>query len=177
MSELVEAIRRIVAGQVKSALVTGTVKSFDDSDYTVTVELNSDIEIEEVRIRSVINGEDSGILVEPAIGSYVLLGLIDNKVESLFVVGYSEVKSYKLKAELIELNGNAHGGLVKSDKVNTEDNAIKQDLNNLKTLLSSWIPVPNDGGAALKGLITTWAGQQLTTRTPGDYENETVKHG
>lgn len=177
MSQLTEAIRRIVAGQIKPAFVTGKVKSFDSSNYTITVDLNSGIDIEEVRIRSVINDQESGIFVEPVVGSFVLLGLIDNKIESLFVVGYSEVKSYKLNAELIHLNGDANGGLVKSAKVNSEINALKQELNTLKTIFSTWIPVVNDGGAALKTAVATWAGQQLNPGQAGDYENDKVKHG
>jgi hypothetical protein len=36
-------------------------------------------------------------------------------------------------------------------------NEIKDDSNNLKDLISSWTPVPNDGGLALKTLLTSWA--------------------
>ena len=40
--------------------------------------------------------------------------------------------------------------------------AIKNDINNLKTALSTWAPVVMDGGTALKAAITTWASTTLT---------------
>ncbi len=47
-------------------------------------------------------------------------------------------------------------------KVLTELNKLASDVNSLKTVFSAWIPVPNDGGAALKTAATTWFGSPVT---------------
>lgn len=39
---------------------------------------------------------------------------------------------------------------------------IKNDVNTLKGVFSGWTPVPNDGGAALKGAAATWYANTLT---------------
>ena len=59
-----------------------------------------------------------------------------------------------------------------TDRLNT----IEKDINNLKSVMSSWVPVSQDGGAALKSAVTSWAGKQLTLSQRGDYEDEAVKH-
>ncbi len=33
---------------------------------------------------------------------------------------------------------------------------VDQELNDLKSAISGWVPVPNDGGAALKAALGTW---------------------
>lgn len=38
---------------------------------------------------------------------------------------------------------------------------IQNDIATLKNVLSTWIPVPNDGGAALKTAATSWASTPL----------------
>jgi hypothetical protein len=40
---------------------------------------------------------------------------------------------------------------------------VDQELNDLKSVFSGWSPVPNDGGAALKVAVTTWAGTPADT--------------
>ena len=55
-------------------------------------------------------------------------------------------------------------------------NIIEKDINKLKKVFSSsWTPVPQDGGAALKGAAASWAGATLTETQRSDYENEKVK--
>ena len=46
----------------------------------------------------------------------------------------------------------------------------------MKQILSSWSPVPNDGGAALKGAIAGWASNKITQTKPDDIENIKIKH-
>jgi hypothetical protein len=38
---------------------------------------------------------------------------------------------------------------------------IQNDITTLKNILSTWVPVPNDGGAALKAAAATWAATPL----------------
>ena len=106
----------------------------------------------------------------PTVGSRVLLGLLENKRQATFL----------LFAEVIEerrINGNALGGLVMASPILAKLNTLEAQINQLKGLLSSWVPVPNDGGLALKVATGTWAGQALTPTTLTDIANPRVSHG
>lgn len=46
-------------------------------------------------------------------------------------------------------------------------NELKDDVNQLKNLIASWTPVPNDGGAALKAVLATWSGSALVEDISG----------
>ena len=174
---LVEAIRRIVKEQTRPEILVGKVKSFDADKWLAVIELNQGATIDEVRIKSVINSETSGIFIEPKIGSYVLVGKIENKLDSLFILGFSEVVKYQLNADLITFNGDSFGGIVKSEKIHNEIEDIKNDLNSLKQVFTTWVTVPNDGGAALKASTSAWSSQHLIIPTKDSFENTKVKHG
>lgn len=106
----------------------------------------------------------------PEPGSKVLLGIIENK----------HVATFLLYAERIaerRINGNVWGGLVKADAVAQELAALQAEFNQLKGLLNGWVPVPNDGGAALKATLTSWSGQPVQTTTSSQLQNPKVSHG
>lgn len=171
-----EAIQRMVAEKIKATVLVAKVKSFQASDWTIVIDIENKTEVDGVRIRSVINSDSKGIMVEPKVGSYVLVGLIDNRIESLFVVGYSEIVKYHLNADTILLNGDTNGGLVKSEVVSNEIQGIKDEINNLKTILSAWVPVPSDGGAVLKAALSGFY-TPIAPTLQAQYENNTVSHG
>lgn len=81
----------------------------------------------------------------------------------------------EIKSSGIILNGGNFGGLVKVEDVTKRFNLIEKDINKLKQALATWIPTPNDGGAALKGAIGSWFGSRLVETKRKDYENEKVK--
>ena len=76
----------------------------------------------------------------------------------------------------VTMNGGKLGGMVKVEDITTRLNLIEKDINNLKTVFTSWVPTPQDGGAALKSSVASWAGKQLTLSQRGDYEDSKVKH-
>ncbi len=174
---MVEAIRRMVKDMTKPDIILGTVTDFDSTNWLATVKINNGAEIDEVRIKSVVNSEESGIFIEPVIGSYVLLGMIEGKIASLFIVAFSEIVKYHLKTDLIEFNGDTFGGIVKSQMVHSEIEDLKNDINSLKQAFASWVTVPNDGGAALKVATGAWFAQPLIVPIQTDFENDKVKHG
>ena len=53
---------------------------------------------------------------------------------------------------------------------------LADELNTLKQVLTSWTPVPQDGGASLKASVASWAGRQLQLTRQSDYEDTKVKH-
>lgn len=84
--------------------------------------------------------------------------------------------SAELTATGIILNGGSFGGMVKVEQLTERINAIENDINQLKTVFSGWVPVPQDGGAALSAASVAWAGSLLTLTGRSDVENEKVKH-
>lgn len=54
-------------------------------------------------------------------------------------------------------------------------NKIEQDINSLKQAFTSWTPVPQDGGAALKTAAASWSGSKLTETKVEDIESKTIK--
>jgi hypothetical protein len=48
-------------------------------------------------------------------------------------------------------------------------------LKNIQTVFNSWIPVPDDGGASLKALVTSFTSLQRANL--GTIENPKIKHG
>jgi hypothetical protein len=74
------------------------------------------------------------------------------------------------------INTGVNGGMVKVSELTTKLNNLENDINDLKSIFSSWTPVPSDGGAALKLLLTPYYGQTLTPTAQSEIENTKVKH-
>ena len=65
--------------------------------------------------------------------------------------------------------------------INVEDlisklNAIEKDLNNLKKAFASWVPVSQDGGAALKVLLAQYSGKLFSETKRSEIEDTKVTH-
>lgn len=172
-----EIVERLLAEKLKPQIIVGLVKSVDESNMTCVIDVSPSPDLLDVRLRSVIDSNDSGVLVIPKKGSYVLVAIINNMRQSTFICGFSEVEKIRMLSSSIELSGNNKGGLLISEKVTAEINEIKQDLNTLKTVFKTFAPIPQTGGADIKAAAVTWAGQTLTPAKQTDLENKNVKHG
>lgn len=175
-------IKAAILSMIKEHLVPtvyiGKVVSVDQTSLSCEVDLQTMPNVFDVRIRATIGSGDRGLINIPKVDSYVLICRIEGKIESSFVLGYTEIEVMKLLPESdLHLFGDSHGGLVISSKVNDEINSLKTELNTLKSALASWVPVPQDGGTALKASITSFASGQLSPSQSTDFENEKVKHG
>lgn len=141
----------------------------------------------DVRLRSVLDDSTDGLLITPKKDSLVLIGIIENDSAKAFVIQYSDIDKLNFKnangmtvdvlPSVIKLNGDQEEGLVKVKDLKTKLNNVEGELNDLKTILTTWVPVANDGGAALKALVTTWASQPIVPTQQADIENPKVKHG
>lgn len=177
MTDIKTAIRKMVKSMTKPDLMIGKVTAFNATDWTIDLELNIGATVEDCTIKSVLNGEDSGIFIEPEVGSFVLVGMTDGKLENLTAMVFSEIKNIRFApSEKIILRNEDFGGIVKSQKVHDEIKAIKDEINELKNNLSQWVPIPNDGGAALKSLLSTFY-TPIPSASKTDYENEKITHG
>jgi hypothetical protein len=175
--EIKELIQTLMKDQIKTQVLVGKIINVDESKMICDIDLQNAPDMLDVRLRAVIDKVEKGILIIPKKGSYVLVGLIDNKKESAFICKYSEVEKVKILCDDIKLGGDGFGGLVKSEKVASEINDLKSDMNTLKNLFTAWAPVTQDGGAALKEIISSWSGKKMKSVMKKDLENKKVNHG
>lgn len=129
-------------------------------------------------------GSRHGIVFYPKVGSYVLVGMLEG-LDAGLVLLTDELEELEVKigertlhltADGLIFNGGELGGLVKIEGLTNRLNAIEEDINNLKQVMMNWVPVPNDGGAALKTHAGRWAGSMLEKSRRSHYENDSVKH-
>lgn len=174
---------RAMQGKNGPVAFIAKVESTDGDTCTCSI---GELKLTDVRLRAVVNGEDSQLLVTPKKGSYVtLLDLSGGDMRQMEAIAFSEIEKIEIKTSgdiaidcdgIITLNGGDNHGVPKVEKVADKLYAIERDINQLKTILSGWTPVVYDGGAALKGATAGWAASQLQTTSYTDLENDKIKH-
>ena len=170
-----------------TGFTVGTVTAVDKGARTVDVlPLNEDAPLLGVNLQA-NQGSTVGVVQIPRKGSFVMVGyvadgvagmviLCDDIEEVQVVIKDTDTASVVVDENGVTMNGGKLGGMVKVEDITTRLNLIEKDINNLKTVFTSWVPTPQDGGAALKSSVASWAGKQLTLSQPGDYEDSKVKH-
>lgn len=199
MSDLRSIIRQLAQPDGETIALVCTVDAIDKAARTVDcTPINEGAPLLGVNLQA-NQGCDFGLCLFPEKGSYVVVGfvadgaagtvLLTEKIESAeIVIGDTsavmdadgcridtEKMSAHVNRENIIFNGGDLGGLVIIGDLTKRLNLIENDINKLKTAMSGWTPVAQDGGAALKTAVASWAGSQLTPTKRGDYENEKVK--
>jgi hypothetical protein len=115
-------------------------------------------------------------------GRNILLGYIDTNqlAESGEIRIYSSLEDSQVKAYvwckkdgILLLNGDANFA-VKFNELKEAFDELQDDVNTLKQNFSSWIPIPNDGGAALKSAAAAWSGTTLV-KNIDDAKNANIK--
>lgn len=194
-----EAIRKMAAAGMELYCKVCTVDAVDETARTVDCSpIDGDAPLLGVNLQANQESGD-GIVLFPAVDSYVVVAFLEpsvavvvltEKVDKIVlkigdttaevIDGQIDIAVQSIKAQMtsdgVTFNDGTLGGLVVSEKLAQKLNALEQDINNLKTAIAAWVPVVNDGGAALKTAITAWTGQQLMTTVAADLENEKVKH-
>lgn len=163
----IEQLKRAIIAQVKAQVPVQTL--WAECRSTNLQEGTMVAEVEGLEYHDVLLGLGADITV-PEPGSKVLIGIVENLREATFLLFAESIAERRI-------NGDAFGGLVKVGELVSELNDLKQDLNTLKSVLTAWVPITNDGGAALKAASATWAGQTLSPATAQRLENSIVKHG
>lgn len=163
--ELRERLENIGGGKATN-LYQGVVT--DLSDVTCEVSIDG-LSIPDVRLRASTEVDGAQIIVRPAVGSVVIVGSLTGDLDHLVVLSMD-------RAEEVIINGGSLGGIVKVEELTNKLNTLEREINDIKQVLSSWTPVPNDGGAALKAAVASWAGKPLTLTRREDYEDTKVTH-
>jgi len=127
MKELFDAILRQVPLQVK----VGKVTAFDKKKGLADVQINDGPEQFDIRVRAVADDKDTGLVITPKTGSYVLVASIENKPESSYICGFSEIDEFYIKIPDVEFTLDKNGCLLKVPQA---------ELNLTKDVLSVKIP-------------------------------------
>lgn len=173
-----ELFKKGLITQVKAC----TVISVDETNDSCVLSPNDDsADLNDVRLNASIADKTSKMVVYPKEGSVVLAGRIQNLKTQNYICAYSEIDkikiivddtSFVLDTNGIVMNGGTKGGLVNKDAIIT----IAQFCQAVKNTFSSWNPVSNDGGAALKFAMNT-ALSSITIPNSTAIENTKIKHG
>jgi len=152
----------------------GTVKNVDETERKCDVEpIGDDGDRFDVRLQGAF-GLNTGLVIIPKDGSVVVVTFINRT--AAFVSMFTEVDKVLLDTDLFQMNGGSNGGLINVEDLVTQMNKAQNDLNSLKTALSGWTPVPNDGGAALKVALGNFFGTQLALTAKEDMEDTKITH-
>jgi hypothetical protein len=119
-----------------------------------------------VRLQALVD-EKNGFAVIPKEGSDIAVVFVNKN--KAFVANTSSV-------EKIVYQGGKNGGLINIDDIVTKLNNLEDDNNNLKTALSLWVPVTQDGGAALKAGLATYYAQRLIPTRKIELEDDKFTH-
>lgn len=163
-------------------ITTAVVVALDKTAHTCTVDMDG-LEITDVRLRSVVKASDP-FVIYPKIGSNVsLLPIGAASAGYYLVVAVEEVESVNIKigditfafdADGIKINGDSFGGLVNAKELKKQLDLNTVALQSLQTAISTWVPVPQDGGTLLKTLATPFT--QLGLANLSEIENKKIKH-
>lgn len=180
-----EQIRQLIRGigdKTASPVILGEVTEVDEQAATCTVMLSEGLEIDGVRMRSIVE-DGQGFYVVPAVGSKVQL-LRLGRSDDFMIVGtelYDKVIiqgdeiSLVVTQENITFNNNRLGSfLLDINKLVEKVNQLESQINDLKGVLRNWTPVPQDGGAQLKIGVTTWAATDIVETTVDDVKDEKI---
>jgi hypothetical protein len=171
-----EALHRLTHGGTVQTFVA-KVKAIDEVKMTCDVSVEGTADLFDVRLRSVIDSAEKGILIYPKIGTYVLVGIIDGRKTSAFVAATSEVDKIRLMSDVIELSGNSLGGIVKADELKTQLDKMTARIDGIIDAITNGVPVTDYSGAGLQSSIVLALQTLIDIENFNHIKNDKVKHG
>lgn len=130
---------------------------------------------------------NDGFMIVPAVGSTVLVA--SSTRNNYYVLMYSDIDKvictidndnyFVFSSDGFIFNGGELDGMVKVNDLVTKLNNLETKVNNIiSTISTTFVPVPNDGGAALKALFASLSGgtlAPLSQTTRENLENPKIK--
>ena len=126
---------------------------------------------------------NDGFIEIPAIDSTVLVAKLPDG--ETYIVKCSDVSKiicvidgsndFTFDSNGFIFNGGTLDGMVKVNSLVTRLNNAENKLNSILNTFIAWIPVANDGGAALKVLLVPPVTTNVTTTVKADIENPKIK--
>lgn len=110
MKEVTMALGEFVRGRVGVTILPATIVDVDEANATCTVKDPSGLEIYDVRLRAAVDGQESSIVVFPAVNAKVLIGNIGASPNAYTVLQVAEAAKVWVLAPTVEL------GIVNGEK-------------------------------------------------------------
>lgn len=182
--KIIEGLKTLGKGNKPhaNAIIEAKVKSVSN-DNLVLCEADG-LDIPDVQLRAIIDGNNLGILVVPKANTYVLIGSIEGRQEYI-VLNVQEAEKILIKvgnitldilSTVIKLNGDTHGGLTKIQSLTTKINTIENKVNAILSALQAVVvPLAPSGTYPFAPLFSPITA--LTNTLQSDIENTKVKHG
>ena len=124
-------------------------------------------ELEQLKVIFQSTDDTAGVTMD-IINEKILISWPDSEQDESTTIEVSELE--------ILFNGGNLLGLVKIQELTDRLNEYELILKQLQTDFSGWIPVPSDGGAALKTILTAgYLMKIIPDSTVSDFENEKIK--
>lgn len=199
MADLRNIIRELAKPDGETVALVCTVDAVDEKARTIDcTPLNEGAPLLGVNLQA-NQGANYGLWLYPEVGSFVIVGFVADGAAGVVlstekikqaevVIGDTSavmdadgcrIKTANMSADInaddIIFNGGKLNGLVKIDDLTKRLNTIENDINKLKGIMAAWVPVAQDGGAALKSSVADWSGDTLVLTKRSDYENEKIK--
>lgn len=190
-----EALRRWAKNIVRGSIhIEGIIKEVDETKYTCIVDIETEntdgslvyTSFTDVPLK-VLKGSQAGFVEIPTVSTeleknYCIICFRDNNEQRPQLVFVDKVDKvlFLIGAQTLEITKdgfvfNKSENPVPNSQIVGKVNILEKDINALKQALSTWVPVPNDGGAALKTASATWANSQLTVTKTEDVTSENIK--
>lgn len=161
LSEIRKSIQKMSSGGRTCSIFTAKVERVDGEVCEVDYE---GLRLTGVRLRAVVNGEESGVMLTPKVGSYVTVADLGGDMTQLVVIGFSEVESVDITAGgEIHLNGDSFGGLVKIQE-------LVGDLMNIVTTFNAHTHTVAD-------VVSTPPSLSMSNIDASALEDTRIKHG
>lgn len=199
MADLRNIIRELAKTDGETVALVCTVDAVDEKARTIDcTPLNEGAPLLGVNLQA-NQGANYGFWLYPEVGSFVIVGFVADGAAGV-VLSTEKIKqaevvigdtstvmdadgcriktanmSANINADNIIFNGGKLNGLVKIDDLTKRLNTIENEINKLKGIMAGWVPVAQDGGAALKTAAADWSADTLLLTKRSDYENEKIK--
>lgn len=178
MSDTVrKMLREFVADMLPSQTIVCQVVSVDEVKLTCTAtDLVGEVDLYSIRLNAAVMEKKLAII--PAVGSYILVGVINNNPQARYMISASEIDKLVVDAKIsVVINGGKNGGMCITPKLVTELEKTNQLLTGIITIING-SPITEPGNGAPSALQAALNGA-ISGKALGDYsqvENEKVKH-
>lgn len=148
-----------VVGMVPNLPVTGTVREI--TGETCTVQLASDLKVTDVKLKSVVTGNNDQLLITPAEGSDVVMISADGSLRNLYVIKCDKVASWQLKTNELFVKFDGEDSKV---AITNNQTSLFDLFNDLVTLLKQFKVYTPSGVSGTPIPTSITAIEQLETK-------------
>lgn len=168
-SEIKDTLQKICRPKCLQVYFAEIVSVEDDT--TCTIKIDDDLQLSDVRLRAVVNDEQSGILITPKKGSIVLVAdLSGGKMAQMSILMYSEV-------DHIEINGGDKGGLINIEDLTDKLNKLVDEVNALKDTFNSHVHTGTGyASTPLSIQAPVDKASDVTKFNKSDFEDDKIQH-